>query len=31
MFSVKDAVVFAKYAQKKIKYPLYTFSLENNV
>lgn len=25
MFSVKDAVVFAKYAQKKIKYPLYTF------
>lgn len=27
MFSVKDAVVFAKYAQKKIKYPLYTFSI----
>lgn len=28
MFSVKDAVVFCKVCtEKKIKYPLYTFSI----
>lgn len=31
MFSVKNAVVFCKVCTEKIKYPLYTFSLENNV
>lgn len=31
MFSVKNAVVFAKYAQKKNKISSLYFSLENNV
>ena len=32
LFFAKYAVVFCKVCtEKKIKYPLYTFSLENNV